>query len=109
MKSPKQRPKKEMAISKKAMTTLRDIYLGDSVILYLKDMNVVIPTGDGNMDISPMLQGIVMDVDETFIHLGNGDMVQKSVYHENVGMIESLIVDDALINFDMPERDSEIN
>lgn len=98
-----------MAISKKAMTTLRDIYLGDSVVLYLKDMNIIIPTEAGNMDISPMLQGIMMDIDETFVHLGNGNMVQKSIYHENVGMIESLVIEDPLINFDMPENETEIN
>lgn len=98
-----------MALSKKAVQTLVELYMGDSVILYLKNMNVVVPSETGHMDISPMLQGIVMEVDDTFIHLGNGEMIQKSVYHENVGLIESMVVEDPLINFEMPEHDSEIN
>lgn len=98
-----------MAISRKAMNTLMELYLGDSVILYLKGMNVVIPSETGHMDISPMLQGVVMDVDETFLHLGNGDMIQKSIFHENVGLIESMVIEDPMINFDMAASPEEIN
>lgn len=99
-----------MAISKKAIKTLMDLYVGDLVVLYLKGMNVVVADeNSGEMNITPMLQGIVMDVDEAFIHLGDGDIIQKSIYHENVGLIESLVIDESLISFDMATNESEIN
>lgn len=98
-----------MAISKKAMKTLQDLYLGDTVILYLKGLNVLVASAEGQMDITPMLTGIVMDVDETFIHLGDGGMITKSIYHENVGLVESATIDEMMINADMAQNDSEIN
>lgn len=99
-----------MAISKKAVKTLMDLYVGDHVILYLKGMNVLVTNEEaGQMDITAMLQGVVMDIDEEFIHLGNGDMIHKSIYHENIGMIETLIIEESLISLDMPENDTEIN
>lgn len=98
-----------MAISKKATKTLLDLYMGDTVILYLKGLNVLIASEGGQMDITPMLTGIVMDVDEAFIHLGNGDMITKSIFHENVGLIESAIMDEMLISTDLATDESEIN
>lgn len=107
---PKEKRKNQMAISKKAMKTLMDLYAGDSVILYLKNMNVIVAHEEsGQMDITPMLAGIVMDIDETFIHLGDGNMIQKSIYHENVGLIENSSLEDLLITADLPVNDSEIN
>lgn len=85
-----------------------DLYAGDTVILYLKGMNVLIAHEDSQMDVTPMLTGIVMDVDETFMHMGDGNMIQKSIYHENIGLIESATVPD-LISVDYPATDSEIN
>lgn len=99
-----------VAISRKATKTLNDLYLGDTVILYLKGMNVLIANEEaGQMDITPMLTGIVMDIDETFIHIGDGNMIQKSIYHENVGLIESASMEEMLISADLPTNDSEIN
>ena len=99
-----------MAISKKAAQTLMDLYAGDDVIIYLKGMNVVVQNEEGSqLDVSPMLHGIVMEADETFIHLGDGEIIKKSIYHENVGLIENLVVDNALLGYDAAETDMEIN
>lgn len=97
-------------ISKKAVKTIQDLYLGDLVVLYLKGMNVVVANEEmGQMDVTPMLNGILMDVDETFLHLGDGSMITKSLYHENVGLIESASMDDMFVMPDMPQDESEIN
>ncbi len=98
-----------MSISKKAANTLIDLYMGDSVIIYLK-MNVVIPNEEaGQMEISAMLNGIVMEVDEDFIHIGDGETITKSIYHENIGLIESLVIDESMLSTELPENDLEIN
>lgn len=99
-----------MALSKKAVKTLMSLYLGDNCVLYLKDMNIVVAHEEaGQLDVTPMLAGIVMDIDESFIHLGDGSMIQKSIYHENVGLIESTSVPEFLISPDMASNESEIN
>jgi hypothetical protein len=98
-----------MAISKKAMKTLQDLYFGDTVILYLKGLNVMVAHDDGQLDVTPMLTGIVMDVDEAFIHLGDGSMITKSIYHENVGLIESTTLEALAISPEMATNESEIN
>lgn len=96
-------------ISKKATKTLQDLYLGDTVVLYLKGLNVIVAHEEGQMDVTPMLTGIVMDIDDTFIHLGDGNMITKSIYHENVGLIESATIDEMLISPDMATTPEEIN
>lgn len=99
-----------MAISKKVIKTLQDLYLGDTVILYLKGLNVLVGNEEmGTIDVTPMLTGIVMDTDETFIHLGDGNMITKSIYHENIGLIESTTISEMMITPDMAISDSEIN
>jgi hypothetical protein len=99
-----------MAIPKKSVQILMDLYQGDSVILYLKGMNVLIAHEEsGQMDITAMLTGIVMDIDEAFIHLGDGNMVTKSIYHENVGLIETTTVEEMLITPELATNDTEIN
>ena len=97
-------------ISKGAVKTLFDLYMGDNVILYLKNMNVVVGNDEtGQMEISAMISGIIMEIDQDFIHIGDGEMITKSIYHENVGLIESMLVDESLISLDLPENDLEIN
>ena len=98
-----------MAISKKATKTLSDLYVGDIVVLYLKGLNVLVQHEEGQMDVTRMLTGIVMDIDEAFIHLGDGSMITKSIYHENVGLIESTTMEEMLISPDMASNESEIN
>lgn len=98
-------------ISKKAVKTLLDLYLGEHVILYLKGMNVVLPNADGGaVDITAMIQGIVMDIDDTFMHLGDGNMTSKSIGHENIGLIEAnTLMDETMMGMDFPTNDTEIN
>lgn len=98
-----------MSLSKKATRTLLDLYMGDTVVLYLKGLNVVVAHEEGQMDVTPMLTGICMDIDEAFIHLGDGNMITKSIYHENVGLIESASSEEMLISPEMAINDSEIN
>ena len=98
-----------MAISKKATKVLQDLYIGDTVILYLKGLNVLVASDEGQMDITPMLTGIVMDIDEAFVHLGDGNRITKSIYHENIGLIESTTIDEIFISPDMATSESEIN
>lgn len=99
-----------MAISKGALKNLKYLYLGELCVIYLKGMNIVIAHEEaGQMDVTPMLQGIIMDIDEAYIHLGDGDAINKSVKHDDYGVIELVIPQESLMDFDMPINDSEIN
>lgn len=101
--------KLKMNISKGAVKSLRDLYFGELVVIYLRGMNIVVQQGDDQMDVTPMLQGIIMDIDQSFIHLGDGDQIHKSVKHNDYGVIELASMPEPLINFDMANDDSEIN
>lgn len=97
-----------MGISKAAIRNLSQLYIGELVVVYLKGMNIVVSNEDvGHMDVTPMLQGIIMDIDESFIHLGDGGQILKSIKHDDYGVIELAMPPDPFMDLDISS--SEIN
>lgn len=89
-------------ISKTAVKNLRDLYFGELVVIYLKGMNLVVPNEDmGQVEISAMVQGIIMDIDDTFMHIGDGEFINKSIKHEDYGVIELVMSNESLLTSDM--------
>lgn len=74
----------------KDFNALRDCFLGENVVFYLRDMNVaaISPEGD-EMSISSMVTGYVVDIDKLFYYIGTpeGD-VAKVISHDVIGMVE---------------------
>jgi hypothetical protein len=99
-----------VAITLKAAKKLRAIFLDTDVTIYLKDMNVVtIDEQHGEMKITTMAQGYVIDIDENFYYLGlpNGE-ITRTISHETAQMVESLFVGEQM-DFDMPNPDEDIH
>ncbi len=91
-----------MSITAKAVKNLRELYFGELVVIYLKGMNLVIPDEEkGQIDITAMVQGIIMDIDESFIHIGDGELINKSIKHDDYGVIELVMASDPFMNDDM--------
>lgn len=97
-------------ISKAAVKKLCDIYLDQVVIIHLKNMSVVTVDNSGNeLKVSPMIDGLILDIDEEFIHIGMPDgHIYKSVPHDTVGLIEIMEMD-AFITADLPSADEEVH
>ncbi len=78
-----------MSISKNAAKKLRDLYLGQTVIIYLKNTQVPLPVNDSELTVSAMIEMFVLDVDEDYLYGGTPDgIVTKTVQHDLAGLIE---------------------
>lgn len=100
-----------MSISGRALKNLRATYLDQQVIVYLKNMQVVAPTEDGNgMNITAMISGLVVDIDSDFYHLGLPDStILKSVPIIDAGLIEIMIAAEDQIMFELPNDGDEVH
>lgn len=98
-------------ISKTAARRLRDIYLNEMIIIYLRDISIVVPDEQhGSVKIAAQLDGIVIDIDQEYIYLGLPDgSVLKTVPHSSVGLIEVGSMIDDLINDDMPTDAEDVH
>lgn len=79
-----------MAISKTAAKKLRDLYLGEIVIIHLRDLNLIIMDEQhGEVKVAPMIEETIFDIDEAFVYTGNVEVgVTKTIPHESIGLIE---------------------
>ncbi len=97
-------------ISKTAARKLCQMYLDETLTVYLRDMNIVtVNQEQSEVKISPMVEGYVIDIDQDHIHLGLPDgSVLKSIPHSSVGLIEMSFVAQ-MIDADMPTSDEEVH
>jgi len=82
--------------SKSSLKSLKQCFLSEYVIFYLKDMQIplVSPEGD-EMTINGMTEGLVIDIDENYYYLGEEDgTINKVVSHNSVGIVEIAPNDD---------------
>jgi hypothetical protein len=86
-----------VSITLKTAKKLRGVFVDEEVVIYLKDMNVVtVDENQGEMKISAMIQGYVIDIDENFYYLGLPDgQITRTVSHETAQMVELLALNEA--------------
>lgn len=97
-------------ISKNAVKKLLEIYLDEQITIYLRDMNIVtVNEAQGEVKISPMVEGYVIDIDENFFYLGLPDgSILKTIPHETAGLIEMSTVTQ-FITEDMPTEEDDVH
>jgi len=99
-----------MAGSKKR-TKLADLYLGEDVVITLKMSNVnILDPSSGSVYRTQQVQGVVVDIDDSFIHLGSnqGDIL-KSVDISDIGVIELNVEIPPELLAEMPTNDKDIH
>ena len=98
-------------ISKIALRKLRDIYLDEQITIYLRDMNIVtVNEQQGEVKISPMVEGLVIDIDQDYYYLGLPDgSILKTIPHATVGLVEITFQGGQLTDADLPTSDEEIH
>lgn len=96
-------------ISKNAAKNLRDLFVGQVVVIYLRDMNIITVDDNGTeMKITAMAQGFFLDADETFVYLGTPDgEVTRVIAHETAQMIEIEFPGDEFMDGEMLGPDEE--
>jgi hypothetical protein len=97
-------------ISKLAAKRIFEIYVDEMVTVYLRDMNIIsVAENQQEVKISPMVEGLVVDVDTEYIYLGMPDgSILKTIPHQSVGLIEITFVAE-LIDADMAQSDDEVH
>lgn len=96
--------------SKSAVRKLRQIYLGETITIYLREMNIVtVNEAQGEVKISPMIEGHVIDIDQDFFYLGLPDgSVLRTIPQASVGLIEMTAINQ-FIDEDLPTDEDTIN
>jgi hypothetical protein len=96
-------------ISKASVTRLREIFLGQEVVVYLREMNVVTVNEEGQeISISAMTTGHVIEVDESFYYLGTPDgEVTRTISHDVAQMVEIAI--QSGLELDFPTEEDEVH
>jgi hypothetical protein len=100
-----------VGISAKAVKNLKANFLNAELIIYLKDMNVVSPSPDGeSIDVTAMIQGFCVDIDSDYIYLGlpTGE-ITRTIGHEVAAMIELAMPDEQFLDLDFPLNDDEVH
>lgn len=79
-----------MSLSKTAVKRLLEAFIDEQVSIFLRDMNVVTVSEDqGEIKISMVIEGYVIDIDADMIYLGLPDgSVTRIVPHSSVGLME---------------------
>jgi hypothetical protein len=97
-------------ISRTAAKRIFEIYVDEIVTIYLRDMNVVsVNESQQEVKISPMIEGLLIDVDTEYIYLGLEDgSILRSIPHATVGLIElSTLM--SMIDQEMPDVGDEVH
>lgn len=79
-----------MALTSKSLKKLRELYLDELVTFYLKDLNVPLPTEDGQIQVTAMIAGIVLDIDEMYYYVGDPHTGQfcRTIEHSAAPIVE---------------------
>lgn len=78
-------------ISKSVVERLKENFLHQYLVFFLKEMNVVVSTEDGEgLTMSAMLDGFCIDIDEHGYYLGREEdgFITKIISHASIGIVE---------------------
>lgn len=80
-------------ISKSAVERLKETFLAQEVVFFLKQMDVTLSDQEGNQTtVAAMVPGFVIDICENFWWVGTPDgMVTRVISHEVAPMVELAI------------------
>ncbi len=97
-------------ISKDAVDRLMEHFLNEDVVIYLRDMNVVVVNeNQEEVSLSAMTTGFVLDIDQDYFYLGTPDgNVTRTISHDVAQMIE-LAIPKEEFDLDQLETGEEIH
>lgn len=98
-----------MAINKASVKALAKQYLDEVIVVHLNNIQVVtVDEGGHEMKIAAMIDGLVNEIDQDFIHLTSREGFPRTIPHSMVGLIELAVLEEDL-SFAMPENGEEIH
>ncbi len=97
-----------MAISAKAVKRLKDAFVDQTVIIYLKGMNVIVANEEQQeMNIAAMIESYIIDIDENYLYTGTPDgNITRIISHDTAQMVELQLNGDMM---EMPSFDEDVH
>jgi hypothetical protein len=96
-------------ISKAAAKKLYDLYIGEMVVVYLTGMNAIVPNESGELSVTMMVSGLVLDVDTEFFYLGTPEMITRTISHDLAQMVEIEFIPGDIMSTDMAMPDEDVH
>jgi len=99
-------------MTSKTIKKLKDIFLEELVVFYLKEMKVAAYDEENEeLKISGMVEGYVIDIDEDFYYLGNEEHdFEKVISHNVIAMVEIAQLDlTAIEGLNYPEDKGDLH
>lgn len=76
-------------MTSESVDKIRDAFLDRHIIIYLKDMQVTMPSDDGTVSVAAMVEGYLCDVDDYAYYLGLEDgTILQVIPHHATGPVE---------------------
>lgn len=76
----------------------------------MKNMNAAVPTNEGTIDVTAMIQVYVIDIDQEFIYTGLPDgTILRTIGHDTVAMIEIAVPEVSDIRMELPSDSDEVH
>lgn len=90
----------------KSTSSLKALFLDQIVVFYLKDLNIATFDEEGNdMQINAITDGFVVDIDDEFFYLGDGQgNVEKVISRTSVAMLEKMKMENNIVSL-VPTED----
>lgn len=100
-----------MSITKDAVKTLKNSFVGCLVIIHLKDIVIpIIGPNEEDFDVNAMIDGFVVDIDQDFVYLGLEDgSILRAVPHASIGPIDIAMDNQPSLIDSFPSDDQEIH
>lgn len=98
-------------MTSKTVQTLKELYVENYVVIIMKDMKMMAMVNDEELQVSSMMEGYVVDVDEYFVYLSDDEKsdVSRAVKHDIISIIQISPDEDDVImseglDMDFPEE-----
>lgn len=100
-----------MALTSKTIKKLKELFKDELVVFYLADMSIPLPSEDGEIKVSAMVSGIVLDIDGDFYYVGDPETGQfvRTISHDAARIVEIMSLEQDLLDYDLPANDSEVH
>lgn len=92
-------------MAKKSTYRLLESMLGENVLIFLTNIQQQVQTEEGIIEVPLAQEGMILDMDENFLLVGNEDQTNVSLLNiSNIAKIDILDDNNQVLNMDKPKK-----